>query len=574
MRYLRIIVFFTCLSLGLVNHLVAQSARLDLYFNNQTLQEVLFELEKEHHVRFSYAQDRLELNKRITIHIQNKPLDEALKTLFEGCNVSYSKIGSQWVLKNGSHKRATPSNSLSSSTHSTTKNLSQAPTTPEKTLSSDISSAKEEPVEQKTAPQKILPSTPIVPLHASEIPTPKMPELHKSIMQRLRSDVNDVFQSWRDRKASGDLRVFQISTFGTRKKNSQKTNIIGFSFAWGIHGSLEGMQASVFGTAVRRNAIGLQAAGLFNGVGQDMMGLQIAGLFNSTKRDVMGMQISGLLNSSNRVMGSQITAGLNFAKGRLMGMQIAGIGNIASESAKSAQIAAGFNLTKEVSNFQASGMYNKAGSVEGVQITGGINEADEVKGVQIGTVNRVRKITGVQIGLINMADTVRGVSLGLINIIQHGGYNRLEVSGGESVHVVASLKMGPRALYHIYQGGFNLWGRAWGLGWGMGSTLTLDRRWNLNIEAVAMHINEDQKWMPVLNLLSQARATFEYNIDKDFSIFVGPTLNVMVSKFVDIETGIPGSSVPMYSIFDITSKNGVNTRFWAGFQTGVRMRLW
>ena len=549
-------------------NLVAQSSRLTIRYSNKPLKEVLFELEKEYGIHFSYAQDRLELNKRISISIYNQPIDKALITIFENHNISYYLSGNQWVLKNGPKKQVVPEPKISSV--SPPKTTNQNPPTPPVKSTDSLRIQKDAEEDIVIAPS----NKPIVPLTISTIPTFEAPDLQKSILKRLRSEVVDVFQSWRARKASGDLRIFQISSFGTAKKNSHKTNIIGFNFGWGVHGSLEGLQASILGAAVRRNAIGFQAAGLFNGVGKDMMGMQVAGLFNSTKGDVMGMQISGLLNSSNRMMGSQITAGINFSKGRLMGMQIAGLGNIASESANSAQIAAVFNHTKEVSNFQAAGMYNKAGRIEGVQITAGVNEAETVEGVQIGSVNRTKKITGVQLGIINMADTVKGVSIGLINIIKHGGYNRLEVSGGESVQVVASLKMGPRSLYHIYQGGFNLWGRAWGIGGGIGSALTLDRRWNLNIEAVAMHINEDKKWTKTLNLLSSARATFEYNIDRDFSIFVGPTVNVMVSRFIQEETGIIGSTVPMYSIFDITTANGVNTKLWGGFQTGVRMRLW
>jgi long-subunit fatty acid transport protein len=129
-------------------------------------------------------------------------------------------------------------------------------------------------------------------------------------------------------------------------------------------------------------------------------------------------------------------------------------------------------------------------------------------------------------------------------------------------------------MYQVCQGGFNLKGKAWGLGWGLGSVFNLNKRWQINSEAVVMHINEDIKWNPILNLNSQLKAGFEYKLDKDFSLYLGPTANFMVSRYKDHESGVIGSSVPMYSIVDYTNRFETNFRFWVGLQTGMRMRLW
>ncbi len=535
---------------------------VDLNYQNKPLFEVLSDLERQHMLRFSYAQDRLELYRKINVYIKKKTLEQALKYLFEQNNISYSEIGGQWVLKNGPVKNLQPVLAASIKNYPAVSEVN--------TIKSPVLQPKIEADKPLVLSNNRLETVNSIGI---QLPDNKNYATEQTILQKFRSDVNTVFDFWKERKSNGEVRVFQFSTFGNKKKFSNKTNNLSFSLAWGVHGSSEGIQIAGLGSVVRRDVIGTQLSGVFSGAGGKLLGFQASGLINSVKEELMGVQISGVFNHANKVFGGQISPGINLANENLNGIQIAGLGNIAKKSENSAQIAGIFNLTEEI-NVQISGLYNKANKVKGFQFATGINETEFLHGAQIGLVNRAKSVKGLQIGFINFADTLKGVSIGLLNIVKAGGYNKLEASFSESMHVLFGLKIGSSSMYQIYKGGFNLKGKAWGLGWGLGSAFELDRRWTLNSEIFALHVNESGQWNRSLNLLNQLKVGFEYKLDNGFGIFLGPTYNVMLSRYKDPETGIVGSSIPMYNFYDHTGTKGTNIMMWIGCQTGMRMRLW
>jgi hypothetical protein len=526
-------------------HYIQGQSLVDLSYSNKPLVDVLADLEKKHQLRFSYSQNKLELKRGINIYLRQKTLDVALKSMFEQNNISFTQIGQQWVLKNA-----------------------PKPEFPKKKI--------DKPITVQTVTSKI-----------PELELPLNKEFKPVLMDELQSsklkiEPNNVDFEQKtliqsaplSENKKDNIHFLQFSPLGNSKTNSFRTNHIGISLLWGVHGSSKSVELAVMGSVLRKNMQGFQCSGIFNSVGINSNGFQLAGIMNSTTGKMKGLQISGLFNYANEVSGIQISPGFNMTSSELDGFQLAGIGNISGNAAKAAQSAFGFNLCKGNANVQLSGFYNKTKKLKGIQLCAGINEADESSGVQMGFVNRAKMLKGVQMGFINFADTVEGVSLGFINIVRAGGYNKIEASLSESMHVLFSLKIGSRNMYQICQGGFNLKGKAWGLGWGLGSVFHLNKKWQINSEAVLMHINEDTKWNPVLNLNTQLKTGFEYKLDKDFSLYLGPTANFMLSRYKDRETGIIGSAVPMYSIVDHTNRYETNFRFWVGLQTGMRMRLW
>jgi hypothetical protein len=524
---------------------VQGQAIVDLNYSNKPLLEVLSDLEKKHKLSFSYAQNKLELKKGISINLRQKSLDFALKAMFEQNNISYAQFGQQWVLKNGT-KPEIPKKNLEKP--KITQELVQPKIEVEKQHHLNLNI-----VSMQTMTTKVL-----------TFESPKTDFKQKIPVNFPTSII----------KANKPASIFQLSGFGNRTTNSYKTNHIALNFLWGLHGASKGVEIAGIGSLLRKNMQGFQYATIFNSTGINSYGLQLAGILNSTAGKLKGIQISGLFNYANEVYGMQISPGINLTKAEMNGFQLAGIGNLSGNSAQGGQIAGLFNMSTGTSNVQLSGFYNKTKKLSGIQICAGINEADESEGVQMGFVNRAKMLKGVQLGFINFADTVDGVTLGFINIVRAGGYNKIEASFSESMHVLLSLKIGSRNMYQVCQGGFNLKGKAWGIGWGLGSVFNLNKRWQINSEAVVMHVNEDIKWNPILNLNSQLKAGFEYKLDKDFSLYLGPTVNFMVSRYKDVESGVVGSSVPMYSIVDYTNRFETNFRCWVGIQTGMRMRLW
>ena len=91
----------------------------------------------------------------------------------------------------------------------------------------------------------------------------------------------------------------------------------------------------------------------------------------------------------------------------------------------------------------------------------------------------------------------------------------------------------------------------------------------MNVEAVAIHINEGERWTNKLNLLNQLRFLMDFRIADRTSIFAGPVGNLMVSRLYDAENDQYGSTIMPYSLYDDTS-NGINVKMWIGFNAGIR----
>jgi hypothetical protein len=159
----------------------------------------------------------------------------------------------------------------------------------------------------------------------------------------------------------------------------------------------------------------------------------------------------------------------------------------------------------------------------------------------------------------------------------------LELAGGEGLHANLGLKLGTKSFYNILHVG-GRWDQlqrstgdrtssgifmSWGLGYGFGTAITFNSRWMMNIEAVAIHVNELERWTRPLNLLNQLRLTIDCRISERASIFAGPAGNVMVSKLQDPQTGVIGSTIAPHVLYDKTSGQ-TNVKMWVGVYGGVR----
>ncbi|MES2734208.1 MAG: TonB-dependent receptor [Bacteroidota bacterium] len=69
------------------------------------LANILLDLEQKYGVHFSYANNLVQLNQRLTAHVKNSPLSDALNELFKGTKLSFLFIANQWVIKEASHAK-------------------------------------------------------------------------------------------------------------------------------------------------------------------------------------------------------------------------------------------------------------------------------------------------------------------------------------------------------------------------------------------------------------------------------------------------------------------------------------
>ena len=67
----------------------SQTARLSLEMRNAKVAEVLDEIEKQSEFRFAYSPGFIDLNREVTVDINDKTIDESLKEVFAGTDVEF-----------------------------------------------------------------------------------------------------------------------------------------------------------------------------------------------------------------------------------------------------------------------------------------------------------------------------------------------------------------------------------------------------------------------------------------------------------------------------------------------------
>ena len=77
-----------------------QEQKLSLDVENQTIKEVLFEIERSSGFRFIYESERVNLDKRVTLHARDRSVEQILARLFQGEGIAYEITDNHFILIN------------------------------------------------------------------------------------------------------------------------------------------------------------------------------------------------------------------------------------------------------------------------------------------------------------------------------------------------------------------------------------------------------------------------------------------------------------------------------------------
>lgn len=532
--------------------------RVSLDFQEMPLGDALAGISVTYQVRFAYSTDIVPIREKVSVKVEDEPLDYALEEMLSKTKVEYKAIGSHIILKVNKNKLSRLSKPLPESVPQITP-LYQDPQAEDR-ITRRQQPPRREPI---LKPERITTRGPRS-LSGGDQVYDLDPKRFK-----IREVEYDPTKSVFDRRLA---QISLLSFVGTNAKRSEEvTNNLSVNVFWGKNGGVKGLEVGGFFNTVVNDVEGAQIAGLGNAVGGRVIGTQFGGLFNVVGGEMDGIQGAGLFNVSGDQTKAIQTAGLfNISSGDFYGLQVGGLFNVSNGIADAAQISGLFNTANGKVKAQVSSLFNTAGDVQWGQVSTLLNVGKKVKGFQI--------------GLINVSDTISGIPLGLLNIVKHG-YNKVEFAGSETLFANFSLKLGARSFYNIFHAGIR-WddreimengtsriGRfsSWGLGYGIGTIIGLGRNTLMNFELEAIHINELESWTKELNLLNQARLTFDVRTGprSGISLFGGPVLNVMISRRYDAETGTYGSNIMPETFYDETN-NGTNVKMWTGFIAGIR----
>lgn len=315
----------------------------------------------------------------------------------------------------------------------------------------------------------------------------------------------------------------------------QQENKISFNVLGGYAAQVDAFELGGLFNIVQKHVRSVQIGGLFNVVGGSVTGVQIGGLSNYVAGDVKGLQIGGLSNRTTPTLPliKNVTAlqGGSFAdssKTRTTGLQIGGLYNH-TQLFDGFQIAGLFNNAMEVNaGMQLSGLVNYTPRFKkGLQLTGLANIARQLdKGAQVsGLVNYARKINGFQLGVLNLADTLKGVAIGPFNYSRNGKH-ALSLSVQENRQVNIAYKSGSYALYNILQAGWlnsDITGGHFLFGYGLGSEWKLKGKLRMAAELINLHYtpadNFDTDYSNVI-----LQPLFIYQVGKKLQVYAGPRL--------------------------------------------------
>jgi len=405
---------------------------------------------------------------------------------------------------------------------------------------------------------------------------------------------------------------FAIGVFPPLSTNGKQAgdcvNQVSLNLFSGYSAGLSGVEFSLFTNTERDFVHGIQVAGFGNFVTGEFTGFQFANFANFNKGVSNGFQFAGFSNFNYDQANGVLAAGFfNFTNGKSLALQFAGFANFCEDiegvqaaafanvvkgNGKATQLAGFANITQgEVNGIQAAGFLNYSKQkMQKIQVAGFLNiSLDDVFGTQIagfsnivqgdltgtqisGFLNVAKKVNGFQIGIVNIADTLKsGMPIGLLSIVKNG-FRELEFSVSEGFNTQATYKIGVDRFYNIFTVGAQVFGPeyCWGVGYGIGTHLTKTERYKTQLEWIGYHVNEGEAWTDAQNELQQVKLTFTKKINEHFSIFAGPTANLLISKNKDNQNQAFSSRFAPYEFY---SNNGRNTtrQGWIGLTAGIHI---
>lgn len=338
---------------------------------------------------------------------------------------------------------------------------------------------------------------------------------------------------------------------------------------------------SIVGASTRKRVLSHVSFHVLGNVGNALEGVEWSGLWNTQTDYMRGVQGAGILNTVGGDAGYVQGAGIaNIVSGKFEGVQGAGVFNIASGGLKGVQGAGIFNNAGNVEGVQGAGVFNTAKNVKGLQSAGIFNAAENVDGVQAASIfNTAKNVKGVQVGLINIAEDNEGVMLGLLNFSAKYGI-RIDLYTDEMRFIRVGLRTGNKSWYNVLTGGMQPFNGVtlWSIGYGVGTQLYLGQKDYFDISLLGEGIYPGN--LNRLNLIAAAsagrlRVMFGHDFSQRFSVFLGPTFNIMVglnnnNLYEAIPELFPGASQTVRGTFWYNGNNDVWARAWIGLTGGFR----
>lgn len=321
---------------------------------------------------------------------------------------------------------------------------------------------------------------------------------------------------------------------------------------------------------------GCEIGGFLNINRKFVKGVQLGGFGNITGGKTSGVQVAGFFNQNfEKTSGLQIAGFYNMVTDTLDGVQLSGFANFTGDTSSGAQVSGFSNISAGTfSGIQISGYTNiTVQDTKGAQVSGFANITGEtMHGIQIaGFLNYAKKVEGSQIGFINIADSVSGVSFGFLNLILNGLH---QISFHVSETGCSSLRLS-LGTHHFYTTmGLSILPVSGslipGYEYGIGTYLWHKKRINVNFDLGSAIFIQPESDQKNNFLLTKTGAYLNVRATEYLTVFAGPSYSLNIYDKDKPDI----STLPENYIFEPNYNDVYGNYFmtgWWGLNFGVKI---
>ena len=96
-----VVALFTCIYTLFAVEADSQNAKVSIQANGFSIQKVMREIERQTDYLFVYDKNEVDVNRRVSVDVNNESVSEVLNRVFEGTGVSYKVVGKNITLVKG-----------------------------------------------------------------------------------------------------------------------------------------------------------------------------------------------------------------------------------------------------------------------------------------------------------------------------------------------------------------------------------------------------------------------------------------------------------------------------------------
>ncbi|RGY96989.1 hypothetical protein DXA15_11640 [Parabacteroides sp. AM58-2XD] len=96
-----VVALFTCIYTLFAVEADSQNAKVSIQANGFSIQKVMREIERQTDYLFVYDKNEVDVNRKVSVDVNNESVSEVLNRVFEGTGVSYKVVGKNITLVKG-----------------------------------------------------------------------------------------------------------------------------------------------------------------------------------------------------------------------------------------------------------------------------------------------------------------------------------------------------------------------------------------------------------------------------------------------------------------------------------------